>query len=114
MTMQSERNKWDARYQDSQGDRSEPDPYLIEVYPNLVSPLFPRQGRALDLAGGMGRNAIWLARQAWNTTLLDISPLALDAARKRSSGESLWLEFVEADLDDYPLPGGLFRSDYSV
>jgi len=102
--MQSERSKWDARYQDSQGDRFEPDTYLIEVYANFISPLFPRQGRALDLAGGMGRNAIWLARQGWNTTLLDISRVALDAARKRSSGESLRLEFVEADLDDYPLP----------
>jgi tellurite methyltransferase len=106
--MQSERKKWDARYHDSQDDRPEPDPYLIEVYTKFVSQLFPRQGRALDPAGGMGRNAIWLARQGWNTTLLDISAVALDAARKWSNGEPLRLEFVEADLDDYPLPEDAF------
>jgi tellurite methyltransferase len=39
---------------------------------------------------------------------LDISPVALDAARKWSSGEHLWLEFVEADLDIYPLPEEAF------
>ncbi len=107
--MQSERKKWNARYQGSQDDRLEPDPYLIEGYTKFVSPLFPRQGRALDLAGGMGRHAIWLARQGWKTTLLDISPVALEAARKWSSGEHLWLEFVEADLDDYPLPEEAFN-----
>jgi SAM-dependent methyltransferase len=107
--MQSERQKWNARYQSSLVDRLEADTYLIEGYTRFVSPLFPRQGRALDLAGGMGRHAIWLARQGWNTTLLDISPVALDAARKWSSGEHLWLEFVEADLDDYPLPEEAFN-----
>jgi SAM-dependent methyltransferase len=106
--MQSERKKWNARYQDSQDDRPEPDPYLIVGYTTFVSPLFPRPGRALDLAGGMGRHAIWLARQGWNTTLLDISPVALDAARNWSSGEHLRLEFVEADLDDYLLPEDAF------
>ena len=106
--MQSERTKWDARYQSSPNDWLEPDPYLIESYTKFISPLFPRQGRALDLAGGMGRHAIWLARQGWNTTLLDISPVALDAARRWSSEEHLRLEFVEADLDDYPLPEEAF------
>jgi 2-polyprenyl-3-methyl-5-hydroxy-6-metoxy-1,4-benzoquinol methylase len=106
--MQSERTKWNARYEGCQDDRLEADPYLIESYTKFASPLFPRQGRALDLAGGMGRHAIWLARQGWNTTLLDISPVALDAARKWSSREHLWLEFVEADLDDYRLPEDAF------
>jgi 2-polyprenyl-3-methyl-5-hydroxy-6-metoxy-1,4-benzoquinol methylase len=106
--MQSEREKWNARYQDNQEGRLEADPYLIEVYTKFVSPLFPRQGRALDLAGGLGRHAIWLARQGWNTTLLDISPVALNAARKWSGGEHLSLELVEADLDDYLLPEHAF------
>jgi hypothetical protein len=57
--MQSERKKWNARYQDSQEDRLEPDPYLIEGYTKFVSPLFPRQGRALDLAGGTVLLATW-------------------------------------------------------
>jgi SAM-dependent methyltransferase len=108
ITMQAAREKWNTRYQSSQNGWLEPDPYLIEVYSKFVAPLFPAQGRALDLAGGMGRHAIWLARQGWNTTLMDISVVGLEAARKRASQECLSLETVEADLDDYPLPGNAF------
>lgn len=106
--MQTEREKWNAKYQESQEGWLEPDPYLIEVYNKFVAPRFPAKGRALDLAGGMGRHAIWLARQGWQTTLIDISRVALDTARKRSSGEKLALEFIETDLDSYTLPRSAF------
>jgi SAM-dependent methyltransferase len=106
--MQEERNRWNARYGEIREDGIEPDPYLVEAHNRFVSPLFPRQGHALDVAGGAGRHAIWLARQGWNTTLLDISPVALESARKRSGEERLSLHFVEADLDDYSLPEDAF------
>ncbi|MBB6626998.1 methyltransferase domain-containing protein [Nocardioides sp. KIGAM211] len=35
-------------------------------------------GRAVDLAAGEGRNAIWLARRGWDVTALDFSQVALD------------------------------------
>lgn len=38
-------------------------------------------GRALDLAAGEGRNAIWLARQGWQCTALDFSQVAVDKGR---------------------------------
>ena len=38
-------------------------------------------GRALDLAAGEGRNAIWLARQGWDVTAVDFSQVALDKGR---------------------------------
>ena len=104
-----EEHEWNARYGEKiREDGFEPDPYLVEAHNHLVAPLFPRQGRALDLAGGTGRHAIWLARQGWNTTLLDISPVALESARKRSGEEHLSLQLVEADLDEYLLPEDTF------
>ncbi|WP_459974419.1 class I SAM-dependent methyltransferase, partial [Nocardioides pyridinolyticus] len=39
-------------------------------------------GRALDLAAGEGRNAIWLARQGWEVTAADFSQVALDKGRR--------------------------------
>lgn len=39
-------------------------------------------GRALDLACGEGRNAIWLARCGWHVTAVDFSPVAVDRARR--------------------------------
>jgi SAM-dependent methyltransferase len=38
-------------------------------------------GRALDLACGEGRNAIWLAGQGWRVTAVDFSAVALDKGR---------------------------------
>ena len=37
-------------------------------------------GRALDVGAGQGRNAVWLARQDWNVTAIDISGEGLAAA----------------------------------
>ncbi|WP_191907868.1 class I SAM-dependent methyltransferase [Nocardioides cynanchi] len=39
-------------------------------------------GRAVDLAAGEGRNAIWLARQGWQVTAVDFSQVALDKGRE--------------------------------
>lgn len=39
-------------------------------------------GRAVDLAAGEGRNAIWLARQGWEATAVDFSQVGLDKGRQ--------------------------------
>jgi SAM-dependent methyltransferase len=39
-------------------------------------------GRALDLAAGEGRNALWLAERGWTVTAVDFSGVALDRARR--------------------------------
>lgn len=66
---------WDKRYEQtdlmwSQG----PNTWIEEV----TSELPP--GRALDLAAGEGRNAIWLAGRGWDATALDFSAVALERA----------------------------------
>lgn len=39
-------------------------------------------GRALDLACGEGRNALWLASQGWRVAAIDFSPVAIEKARE--------------------------------
>jgi SAM-dependent methyltransferase len=39
-------------------------------------------GRAVDLACGEGRNAIWLAERGWQVTALDFSRVAVDRGRR--------------------------------
>ena len=39
-------------------------------------------GRAVDLAAGEGRNAIWLAGLGWEVTAVDFSQVALDKGRQ--------------------------------
>jgi SAM-dependent methyltransferase len=58
-------------------------------------------GRALDLACGEGRNAIWLAELGWQVTGVDYSEVAIAKARERAANERLDIEFTLADLLDY-------------
>ena len=56
----------------------------------------------LDLAGGAGRHAIWLAQKGWRMTLLDWSDVALEIARKNAGEQpgDLSVEIVQgAALD---------------
>jgi SAM-dependent methyltransferase len=49
-------------------------------------------GKAVDLAAGEGRNAIWLARRGWTVTAVDFSQVALDkGARLAGDTEVTWV-----------------------
>lgn len=59
----------------------------------------PPSGRVLDLGGGPGRYAGWLAERGYRVTLADLSPNLLELARERLNSE-LIEEIVEADARD--------------
>lgn len=59
-------------------------------------------GRALDLAAGEGRNAIWLARRGWDVTAADFSAIALEKGR-RLAGDTA-LRWVRADATTWDEP----------
>jgi len=106
--------KWEERYRTGSFPAgTDPAPFLCEVLP-LLPP-----GRALDLATGTGRNAVFLAAHGWRVTGIDSSRTALEKAAAlgqqhgvavHSAGEphresssklpGLWL--LEADLERYP------------
>jgi len=91
-----QREDWDRRY-------SEPN-LLWSATPNRflvqeVADLPP--GRALDLACGEGRNALWLAELGWRVTAVDYSSVAIAKAQARAAQESAEIEFLCADLIDY-------------
>lgn len=44
--------------------------------------LFPTEGLALDLACGRGRAAVWLAERGMEVHGVDVSPVAVDLARR--------------------------------
>jgi SAM-dependent methyltransferase len=90
------REDWDRRY--SQPDllwSATPNRFLVRE----VAELPP--GRALDLACGEGRNALWLAGRGWTVTGVDCSAVAIEKARRRSHDEGAEVDFVCADLLDY-------------
>lgn len=58
-------------------------------------------GRALDLACGEGRTAVWLAERGWDVTAVDFSAVALEKARAIAKRRAVAPRFVLADLVDY-------------
>lgn len=77
---------WNQRY--LSGDfahRDQADPFVMETHENYLRPLLAAGSTGLDLAGGQGQHALWLARQGWRMTLADFSDVALEVARQRSA-----------------------------
>jgi SAM-dependent methyltransferase len=58
-------------------------------------------GRALDLACGEGRNALWLAGRGWRVTAVDFSAVAIEKARRLQDGTAAEVEWVCADVLAY-------------
>ena len=76
--------QWDQRYADTE--------LVWSVTPNQfvaaeLADLPP--GRAVDLAAGEGRNAIWLASRGWEVTAVDFSQVALDKGRRLAESQEL-------------------------
>jgi tellurite methyltransferase len=86
-TVIDDRERWNAKFLGGEAQSAEPDPLLLEACANLTP------GRALDLAGGAGRHALWLAQHGWQTVLSDISDegLAIAAKRAEDAGVALTL-----------------------
>jgi tellurite methyltransferase len=95
-----DRARWNARYREGAKDH-EPSPFLTGL-----DDLLPRRGRALDVAGGAGRHALWLARRGLAATLADVSDVALAAAARAAAAEGLPLATAHVDLEREPLPAG--------
>ena len=75
---------WDARYADSELVWSVGPNQFVETECTDLPP-----GRALDLAAGEGRNAIWLAGRGWDATAADFSAVALGKGRALPGGEAV-------------------------
>jgi len=82
--MKNERTSWNERYRAGSHRSLAPDPFLVSAYQEFIEPLFPKGGSAFDLAGGVGRHAIWLAERGWHVTLADISEVAIEQARRNA------------------------------
>lgn len=93
----SKREAWNARY--GAADLvwgAAPNRFVEQALRDLE----PR-GRALDLACGEGRNAIWLAERGWQVTGVDFSTVAIERARKLAEQRGVALELIEADVTEW-------------
>lgn len=93
---------WDERYASAELEwGAEPNRFLVPEVEGL------EPGRALDLAAGEGRNAIWLAERDWSVTAVDYSHVGIDKGRRRAAEMGVDLEWAIADVLTYE-PSGRF------
>ena len=91
-------DRWDAKYADWD-ESGPPSEFVTGCVEHLAG-----CATAVDLAGGTGGTALWLASQGVETTLVDVSERALEIARNAAAERSLPLRTVQADLEAETLP----------
>jgi len=101
--------KWNSRY--SEADRiGTADAGSLQAAQVLVenAHLLPHQGKALDLACGLGVNAIFLASHGLDTSAWDISDVAIEKLQKQIDAQSLNIRTELRDVVERPPSVGAF------
>ena len=60
-----------------------------------------KPGAALDLGAGQGRNAVFLARQGWEVTAMDVSQAGLNAARANAAAAGVGIRTEKASYEGF-------------
>ena len=93
--------QWDARYSGSDLVWSAgPNRFVVEVIDGWTP------GRAVDIACGEGRNAIWLAQRGWQVTASDFSQVAIDRGAQLASAAGVNVDWVCADATTHRIEPG--------
>lgn len=94
-----DRDQWDERYD---GDElvwtSTANEFLVSEVADLPA------GRAVDLACGEGRNAVWLAERGWKVTGVDFSPVGLAKAQRLAEARQVDVRWVESAVEEWVAP----------
>ena len=103
----SEFEHWQGRYETGNipWDSGHPSTMLMQVIAEeKIKPC-----RAIELGCGTGTNAVWLAQQGFEVVGVDLSPLAIDRAKRKAAEAGVAVEFLAADLLNLPPIGKPFR-----
>jgi len=98
--------QWDERYSGAEFEwTTRPNQFVAAELADLPP------GRALDLAAGEGRNAVWLAERGWRVTAVDFSRVGLEKGRKLGAAHGVkdrQVDWIVADLRAYEPERGAF------
>jgi SAM-dependent methyltransferase len=90
--------KWDDRYsEDGYLFGTAPNSFLAEHFNSIP------KGEVLCLADGEGRNSVFLAKQGYQVTAVDMSLTGINKAKKLAEKNNASIDFIHADIKDYPI-----------
>lgn len=102
---EADRERWDRAWREgAHADDSQPD------WLDALDAELPRAGRALDVAAGAGRVALWWAARGLETLAVDVSAEGLKLAREAAARRGLALATRVLDLEREPPPDGPFAA----
>ena len=93
---------WDEKYTNSCDPAKSPSRFLVEQIDRL-----PR-GKALDLATGSGRNAVFLALNGYEVDAIDYSGVAVGQLQSFVNQQSLTVTVKQEDLTTYRIPDSTY------
>lgn len=100
----ADRTRWDAKYAAGNPNPAFAPHPLLRRYADLLR----GPGWALDLACGVGHNALFLARRGYDVMALDVSFTALRYCQTAAAADALAVHPVVADVDRFALPSRAF------
>ncbi len=96
--METDRKRWDKRFGRKEFALGKgPNPFL-KKHISLLS-----KGKALDIATGEGRNAVFLAQNGFGVDAVDISQEGLKKTRKLAREKGVKVNTLLVDLDHYQI-----------
>jgi SAM-dependent methyltransferase len=100
---------WDRKYEEGLPSLTKPDPFFVSAYERFVDQSFPNGGRALDLAAGLGRHAIWLTARAWRVSAIDVSEVALGKLGQAADQLNTKINLFAMDAAEYKFEPAAFE-----
>ncbi len=101
--MESVKTKWDKIYSQDEAVLAPPASVLMD---NAF--LLPASGTALDLACGLGGNAVFLARHGLKVEAWDISSIAIEKVRIHAKSSKLAIKARSCEINNHSLLGQCF------
>ncbi len=84
------------------GDHDKNLEQVIKEYSIAPSPV-------MELGAGSGSDAVWLAGEGFKVTAIDLSPTAVEIARRKAAGAGVRIDFIVADVLKDKIPPGPFE-----
>jgi tellurite methyltransferase len=101
--IETDRARWDSLYTQSTYVFGKEPAEVLKSFVDVIP-----VGRALDIAMGEGRNAVFLAKRGFSVEGVDLSEVALRRARKLARENQVEIETVNADLNTYQIKPNVY------
>jgi len=95
----AKQQRWNQRYQEKTASEVSP-ATILKLCRQYLNPQKKPQPKALDLACGLGGNAVYLAEQGYQATAVDYSDVALTQLANRAETAKLSIDTVLCDLEN--------------